>query len=518
MEEEKKYDDAATDRLTDTENNEQAQEQPVYTSSAFSSAYKESREEPSAQPVWAAQDSQTAEEETMARMVETEPAGEDCAQAEQVAESGDVSAPVIVQEAVYAENKKSKRPAGFFVRNKGMIATGVICSLLGGIIGGGIASSVWDKNALAAQQSNGNQSYSAFPINQTTPVQISGDAAAISPGVAIAKAVTPAIVGITNKATVRNYFGQVGETAVGTGSGVIFREDGYIITNYHVIEGATSLSVSLADGRIVDGTIVGADATTDIAVVKIDADNLTAAVLGDSDQLEVGELAIAIGNPLGEEFARTVTEGIISGTNRTIQAEDRTYTVIQTDAAINSGNSGGALVNSKGEVIGINSVKIQSNGVEGMGFAIPINEVKPIVQELMDNGYVSRPYMGITGMTLTNQVVQYYRLNPQVSQGVLVYSTVAGSPAQQAGIQPGDVLYKVDSTVLESMEQLTEYLADHKAGDKLTFLVDRSGKSIEATVTLGDQGKAEQEQQAKQQSSGYSNGSNGNSYSFTLPW
>lgn len=510
MEEERKYDGAAT-------GSEDMPQEPVYTSPEFTKAYAERQEEPLAQPVWATEDSQAAEEETMARMVEASSADEATPRAEQVAESGAVSAPVMVQEAVYAEDKKNKRQPGFFGRNKSIIATGVICSLLGGIIGGGVASSVWDKNALAAQQSNNGQSYSAFPINQTTPVQINGDASAISPGIAIAKAVTPAIVGITNKATVRNYFGQVGETAVGTGSGVIFRDDGYIITNYHVIEGATSLSVSLADGRIVDGTIVGADAATDIAVVKIDADNLTAAVLGDSDQLEVGELAIAIGNPLGEEFARTVTSGIISGTNRTIQAEDRTYTVIQTDAAINSGNSGGALVNSKGEVIGINSVKIQANGVEGMGFAIPINEVKPIVQELMDNGYVSRPYMGITGMTLTNQVVQYYRLNPQVAQGVLVYSTVAGSPAQQAGIQPGDVLYKVDSTVLESMEQLTDYLADHKAGDKLTFLVDRGGKSIEATVTLGDQGKAEQEQ-AKQQSAGYSNGSNSNGFSFSIPW
>ena len=509
MEEERKYDDTAADRLNDTQSTE---EQSVYASPEFSKAYEASSAESLAQPIGAPEETPAA-----AGPIKTEPAAEDVSQAEQIAESGAVSAPVMVQEAVYAKNKKSQRPAGFFARNKGLIATGVICSLLGGIVGGGVASSVWNREAQAAQQANNGQSYSAFPINQTTPVQINGDASTISPVVAIAKAVTPAIVGITNKATVRNYFGQVGETAVGTGSGVIFRDDGYIITNYHVIEGATSLSVSLADGRIVDGTIVGADATTDIAVVKIDADNLTAAALGDSDQLEVGELAVAIGNPLGEEFARTVTSGIISGTNRTIQAEDRTYTVIQTDAAINSGNSGGALVNSKGEVIGINSVKIQANGVEGMGFAIPINEVKPIVQELMDNGYVSRPYMGITGMTLTNQVVQYYRLNPQASQGVLVYSTVAGSPAQQAGIQPGDVLYKVDSTVLESMDQLTDYLADHKAGDKLTFLVDRNGKSIEATVTLGDQGKAEQEQ-AKQQSAGYSNGSNGNSFSFSIPW
>ena len=152
-----------------------------------------------------------------------------------------------------------------------------------------------------------------------------------------------------------------------------------------------------------------------------------------------------------------------------------------------------------------------------MGFAIPINEVKPIVQEIMDNGYVSRPYMGITGITLTDQIVQYYRLTPKVSQGVLVYSTVTGSPAQQAGIQPGDVLYKVDNVILESMDQLTEYLSEHKAGDRLTFLVDRNGQSLEVRLTLGDQGKVDREKQAQQQSN-RSNSSNSNGYTFTIPW
>ena len=504
MDNEKRYDDTFTGNQTENQTANKPEEagQAVYASKEFETAYQNGQDERLARPVWP--------EERLHRM-DNETASE------QVAESGAVSAPAVIHEAVFTEQSKSKkkRSGGFFARNKALIATGVVCSLLGGIIGGGVASSVWQQDALAAQQANQNQGYSAIPIGQTAPVQNSADQSVISPVVDIAKAVTPAIVGITNKATIRNYYGQVGEATQGTGSGVIFREDGYIITNYHVVEGATSLSVSLADGRIVDGTIVGLDETTDLAVVKIDADNLTAAVLGDSDQLEVGELAVAIGNPLGDEFARTVTDGIISGTDRTIQAEDRTYKVIQTNAAINAGNSGGALVNSKGEVIGINSVKIQQSGVEGMGFAIPINEVKPIIQELMDNGYVSRPYMGITGMTLTNQVIQYYRLNPKSTQGVLVYSTVAGSPAQQAGIQPGDVLYKVDSTILESMEQLTEYLSDHKAGDKLTFLIDRNGQSLEVTVTLGDQGKVEKEQQAQKQSSGfYGNGGNGFSFSF----
>ena len=514
MEDEKKYEAASTDPSASADDVQESAEQKIYTSPEFAKAYQAEEQSPLAQPVWSAQTEETNEASAAQAPYAASPQPE---QAEQVFAGGTVSTPAVVQEAVYTDNahpnQKKKRKPGFFARNKAIIATGVLCSLLGGIIGGGVASSVWEKDALAAQQNN-SQSYNAIPTGQTAPVQIGAEESVISPAVAIAKAVTPAIVGITNKATVRNYFGQVGEATVGTGSGVIFREDGYIVTNYHVIAGATSLSVSLADGRIVDGVVVGTDETTDLAVVKIDAEQLTAAVFGDSDQLKVGELAVAIGNPLGDEFARTVTSGIISGTDRTIQAEDRTYKVIQTDAAINSGNSGGALINSKGEVIGINSVKIQSTGVEGMGFAIPINEVKPIIQEIMDNGYVSRPYMGITGMTLTDQVISYYRLNPKVTQGVLVYSTVAGSPAQQAGIQPGDVLYKVDSTVLESMDQLTEYLSDHKAGDQLTFLVDRSGQSIEAKVTLGDQGQIEKEQQTKKQSSN----SSGNSYSFSFPW
>lgn len=400
-----------------------------------------------------------------------------------------------------------QKKQGFFARNKAAIATGVICSLMGGIIGGGVASSVWSQDAQAQQQYTAQQ-YSQIPSNSNTVQTLSTNY--VSPVVDIAKAVTPAVVGITNKATMRNLYGQVSEAEVGTGSGVIFRNDGYIITNYHVVEGATALSVNLADGRTVDGIIVGTDETTDLAVIKIEADNLTAAVLGDSDALEVGELAVAIGNPLGNEFARTVTDGIISGTDRTIKAEDRTYQVIQTNAAINSGNSGGPLVNSKGEVIGINSVKIQANGVEGMGFAIPINEVKPIVNEIMENGYVSRPYMGITGMTLTDQVKQYYRLNTTTDQGVLIYSVVAGSPAQQSGLQAGDVVYKVDDTLLQSMDQLTELLADHKAGDTLLLLVDRNGTQVTLTLTLGDQGKVEQ-QQIQQQS-------NRNSGSYILPW
>lgn len=513
MEDEKKYTTQAEQAAVEDTQAQPEAHADIYTSADFDQAYQKRQDELSTE--------NQAEKVAVVELMDGDPMTDeiDAFLAEIAAEDEVEDAtyvPAVV--SIEAQNQQKKnRQAGFFARNKSIIATGVICSLLGGIIGGGVASNIWDKDALAAQNIGSGQTYSAIPINQTAPVQLNASENVISPVVAIAEAVTPAVVGITNKVTGRDYFGRMGEWSQGTGSGVIFREDGYIITNYHVVEGATALSVSLDDGRIVDGTIVGVDETTDLAVVKIDADNLTAAVLGDSSQLKVGELAVAIGNPLGEDFARTVTDGIISGLDRTIQASDRTYQVIQTNAQINEGNSGGALVNSKGEVIGINSVKVATGGVEGMGFAIPINEVKPIVQELMDNGYVSRPYMGITGVTLTDQIVQYYRLTPKVSQGVLVYSTVNGSPAQQAGIQPGDVLYKVDNVILESMDQLTEYLSKHKAGERLTFLVDRNGQSLEVRLTLGDQGKVDREKQAQQQSN-RSNSSNSNGYTFTIPW
>lgn len=193
---------------------------------------------------------------------------------------------------------------------------------------------------------------------------------------------SPAVVGITNKAYVRDIFNRVQLTERGTGSGVIYDKSGLIATNNHVVEGASEIIVSLTDGRSVKGKVLGADAATDLAVVKIDENNLPVADFGDSSTLQVGEPAIAIGNPLGLEFRGSVTAGVISALNRSIQLGERKFDLIQTDAAINPGNSGGALVNAEGEVVGINSAKIAVSGVEGIGFAIPINSAKPILDEL----------------------------------------------------------------------------------------------------------------------------------------
>ena len=246
--------------------------------------------------------------------------------------------------------------------------------------------------------------------------------------VEIAKKAGPAVVGIINRQQRTSYWGQSTETT-GSGSGIIIREDGYIITNQHVIEGATSVTVILSNNEEYEASIVGEDEKTDLAVIKINANNLTAAELGKSSDLEVGEKAVAIGNPLGQEFAGSVTEGVISALNRTMSVEGRQYTLIQTDAAINPGNSGGALVNSRGQVIGINSVKISSSELEGLGFAIPIDDAMDVIGELMQYGYVKgRPSIGIATREITALTARRYGL----MEGVYIAQVSEGSGAEKA--------------------------------------------------------------------------------------
>ena len=223
-------------------------------------------------------------------------------------------------------------------------------------------------------------------LNQPQTPQISNTEVDFSPVVAIAEQVGPTVVGVSNRGRVSDFFGRTTVTERGSGSGVIIDSRGYIVTNYHVIDGASEIIVTLADGEKVEAKLVGADQQTDLAVLKIEADNLPVAVLGDSTKLRTGELVVAIGNPLGIEFARSVTMGVVSATERKLTIGDQQFNLIQTDAAINPGNSGGALVNSRGEVIGINSAKLVIEGVEGMGFAIPISEARPIIEELIEKG------------------------------------------------------------------------------------------------------------------------------------
>ena len=302
-----------------------------------------------------------------------------------------------------------------------------------------------------------------------------------TPAVRVARTVGPAVVGITNKAVARDIFNRTFETE-GVGSGVIFRNDGYIITNNHVIAGAKEIIVSLSDGNTVTGTLVGTDEMTDIAVVKVDMKDLPTAELGNSDEVVVGEPAIAIGNPMGLEFQGSVTVGVISALNRTLELNDRRVKLFQTDAAISPGNSGGALVNADGEVIGINSAKLATNGVEGMAFAIPINTVKTIVNELMDKGYVARPYLGVTIFDKPTAARYGYQLS--IEKGVYVFQVALDSPAGRAGFQRGDIILSIDDKEVNSVADVRNAVAAHKVGDKVKVLLDRDGKQETLNVTL----------------------------------
>ena len=312
--------------------------------------------------------------------------------------------------------------------------------------------------------------------------------------IAVANKVLPSIVGITVEYKVNSLFGGT-STSQGSGSGIIVSSDGYILTNNHVVNStssssyyqiteATKVTVKLYnDETEYEATIVGSDSQTDLAVIKINKTGLTAAELGDSDAVQVGEFAMAIGNPLG--LQSSISCGIISAKNREVQDSDTgvTYNLIQTDAAINSGNSGGALVNADGKVIGINTLKLSGTGVEGIGFAIPINSTIDVYNELKTNGKVSRPYIGIGGVDVTETLAKQNNL----VIGVYVKTIDNFSAAEKAGLKVGDVIIEADGTKITTMDELNEVKNKHKVGDKMTLKIYRDGKEKEITLTLQEQ-------------------------------
>ena len=304
-----------------------------------------------------------------------------------------------------------------------------------------------------------------------------------TPTVRAAAAVGPSVVGITNKAVARDFFNTPVESQ-GVGSGVIFKSDGYIVTNNHVINGAKELIVSLSDGRTMRGKVIGADEVTDLAVVKIDAKDLPTAAFADSDQIVVGEPAIAIGNPMGLEFKGSVTSGVVSALNRTLDNSDSRVKLLQTDAAINPGNSGGALVNADGEVIGINSVKLAASGVEGMGFAIPSNTVQSVIKELMDKGYVARPYLGVS--VFDPETAARFGYSLDIDKGVYIFKLVLGGPSDKAGLQRGDIILKADGEEVNSVSDLRAKVSAHKVGDTITLTIDRNDHERTVDVTLDE--------------------------------
>lgn len=323
--------------------------------------------------------------------------------------------------------------------------------------------------------STGNSGASATAIaNNKLPLSV----------VDIAKKVGPTVVGINTKIRTQSFFFGGYQETEGSGSGIILTADGYIVTNNHVIDGATSVSVVLNDGKTYEAKVTGGDASTDLAVLKIDAQNLPYATLGNSSALQVGELAVAIGNPLGNELAGTVTVGYISALNRSITVDDKGFNLIQTDAAINPGNSGGALVNNYGEIIGINSAKMSASGVEGIGFAIPIDEAKPIIEDLKNSGYVTgRPVIGITGRDVSEQDSEYYN----VPVGIYVYEVLAYSSAERAGLRPGDVITEFNGVPVKTIEELNKEKEKLKVGDTVSIKYIRENKTVSSKITLQEE-------------------------------
>ena len=331
-------------------------------------------------------------------------------------------------------------------------------------------------------QSSASASSSANAENSSTATTISD--ARNTPVVQAAKKVGPAIVGITNKAVARDWFNRQVEVDQGTGSGVIFKSDGYIVTNNHVIQGAKDITVALSDGRTLKAKLIGADPYTDLAVIKVDATDLPTAEFGDSDDIMVGEPAIAIGNPMGLEFQGSVTAGVISALNRTLNIGDNRVKLLQTDAAINPGNSGGALVNADSKVIGINSAKLAATDIEGMGFAIPINTVKPIIEEIINKGHVSYPYLGIGVLDKQTAAQAGYQLN--VDAGVIVMQIELGGPADLAGIKQRDLILKIDNSETNTVTDLRNAISEHKIGDSVTITISRNGEQLQVQATLDE--------------------------------
>lgn len=369
--------------------------------------------------------------------------------------------------------KKDKR--AILIKIYKGVAFVLIAAFSGGITGGYISSKLYSNN----QAKNNNSS-----IFQSNKVTNNEDSNSKNPITRVAENVSQCVVGINNS----NDNVLDSETSTYSGSGIIFKSDGYIVTNYHVIKGTNKHLVKLSNSKSskpLNAKVIGYDAMSDLAVIKVDSTNLPTAVFGDSSKVQVGETAVAIGNPLGDEFSGSVTAGIISAINREIRIQDpstgvnTTYKVLQTDAAINPGNSGGALCNEDGEVIGINSLKIGSNeNVEGMGFAISINEAKKIINSIMKDGRVIRPYLGIYPEDYVSQ--------DKSVKGVLIKKVAEKTGADESGIKANDIIIEFDGMKLQSKNELQDIINRHKVGDSIPCKILRDGKIIRYNIKLSE--------------------------------
>ncbi|MEQ6076508.1 serine protease HtrA [Bacillus subtilis] len=411
---------------------------------------------------------------------------------------------------VIHDQEKKKRGFGWFR------------PLLGGVIGGSLALGIYtftplgdhDSQDTAKQSSSQQQTQSVTATSTSSESKKSSSSSSSSSAFKsedsskisdMVEDLSPAIVGITNLQAQSNssLFGSSSsdsseDTESGSGSGVIFKKENgkaYIITNNHVVEGASSLKVSLYDGTEVTAKLVGSDSLTDLAVLQISDDHVTkVANFGDSSDLRTGETVIAIGDPLGKDLSRTVTQGIVSGVDRTVSMSTSTgetsINVIQTDAAINPGNSGGPLLNTDGKIVGINSMKISEDDVEGIGFAIPSNDVKPIAEELLSKGQIERPYIGVSMLDL-EQVPQNYQegtlglFGSQLNKGVYIREVASGSPAEKAGLKAEDIIIGLKGKEIDTGSELRNILyKDAKIGDTVEVKILRNGKEMTKKIKL----------------------------------
>ena len=382
-------------------------------------------------------------------------------------------------------------------------ALALCCALLGGAVGGGV---VW-----GVSNSSGGTSVnvSGRTVSQVSLKTVDGQTEMSDAEVYAANVNSVVSINVTGTSGY-NFFGQPVQSA-SSGSGFVLTSDGYIVTNYHVVENAETVKVTMYNGDECDAQYVGGDEDYDIAVIKIEATGLQAVTLGNSENLNVGDHVLAIGNPLGD-LTFSMSGGMVSSVNRTINVDGTPFNMIQTDTSINPGNSGGPLLNSYGEVVGIVSAKYSSYGssgesVEGLGFAIPINDVISMIEDIMTNGYVSnKAYLGATIGTLTSSMAQQYRYD--ISQGAFVYSVEDGSPAAQAGLQLGDVITAIDDTEITSLEDLTAAKKAYSAGDTSTLTVYRQGETVTLELTWGT-APAETTQTDAQQDTQSNSGQNG---------
>ncbi len=381
----------------------------------------------------------------------------------------------------YARPPKQKKN-----KKKGAFGAGTViaAALLAAVIGAG-------SGIAAVTLSSKNGSNTSSPITSSVSgsnVNINIDETAESVVEAVAKKVTPSVVGIRTTTSVRSFFGSSNEST-GEGSGVVYSADGYIITNYHVISGAVTnksgskieVFTDTLDSDSYEATVVGYNISTDLAVIKINAKGLTPAEFSDSSKLKVGQYVITVGNPGGLEFMDSVTYGVISGLNRVVSS-DSDVKLIQTDAAINPGNSGGALVNTKGQLVGINSSKIVSEEFEGMGFAIPSNTVAEICKNIIEKQNDPEPYLGISVSEKYNSSVLKYYGYPS---GAVVSSVADGSPADNAGLAKGDIITEFGGTKITEYSMLESLLQKCKPGDQVSVKIYRSGRYYSTTVTIG---------------------------------